>query len=94
MLSAAWVEPSQVWSGADVAHAACGPNLGWLSILKRLLLGAYYKVEQKNSIIMLLNSTTGTRRIMEPDLSARLLSAYICSQTITYKQLVAMPELA
>jgi len=33
------------------------------------------------------------RRTMEPDLMVRLLRACICTQTITYKQLVAMPEL-
>jgi len=31
---------------------------------------------------------------MEPDLMVRLLRACICTQTITYKELVAMPELA
>jgi hypothetical protein len=31
---------------------------------------------------------------MEPDLMVRLLRACISTQTITYKQLVALPELA
>jgi hypothetical protein len=31
---------------------------------------------------------------MEPDLMVRLLRACICTQTITYRQLVALPELA
>jgi hypothetical protein len=31
---------------------------------------------------------------MEPDLMARLLRACLTTQTITYKQLVDMPELA
>jgi hypothetical protein len=33
------------------------------------------------------------RRQMEPDLMVRLLRACLSTQTITYKQLVAMPEL-
>jgi len=34
------------------------------------------------------------RRTMEPELMVRLLRACICTQTITYKQLVAMLEQA
>lgn len=66
-----------------------------LSNLKRFLLGTHHKVEQKHlkHYVAEFNYRLN-RRTMEPDLMVRLLRACICAQTITYKQLVAMPELA
>ena len=66
-----------------------------LSNLKRFLLGTHHKVEQKHlqHYVAEFNYRLN-RRIMEPDLMIRLLRACICAQTITYKQLVAMPEIA
>jgi transposase-like protein len=65
-----------------------------LSNLKRFLIGTHHKVEKKH-----LSHYVGefnyrlNRRSMESDLMARLLRACISTQTITYRQLVAMPEL-
>jgi hypothetical protein len=66
-----------------------------LSNLKRFLLGTHHKVEQKHlkHYVAEFNYRLN-RRTMEPDLMVRLLRACICTQTITYKQLVAMPEQA
>ena len=66
-----------------------------LSNLKRFLLGTHHKVEQKHlkHYVAEFNYRLN-RRTMEPDLMVRLLRACICTQTITYKQLVATPELA
>jgi transposase-like protein len=66
-----------------------------LSNLKRFLLGTHHKVEQKHlkQYVAEFNYRLN-RRTMEPDLMVRLLRACICTQTITYKQLVSMPELA
>ena len=66
-----------------------------LSNLKRFLLGTHHKVEQKHlkHYVTEFNYRLN-RRTMEPDLMVRLLRACISTQTITYKQLVAMPEVA
>jgi transposase-like protein len=66
-----------------------------LSNLKRFLLGTHHKVEQKHlrHYVAEFNSRLN-RRSMEPDLMVRLLRACISAQTITYKQLIATPELA
>lgn len=66
-----------------------------LSNLKRFLLGTHHKVEQKHlqHYVAEFNYRLN-RRSMEPDLMVRLLRACISTQTITYKQLVAMPVLA
>jgi transposase-like protein len=66
-----------------------------LSNLKRFLLGTHHKVEQKHlkHYVAEFNYRLN-RRTMEPDLMVRLLRACICTQTITYKQLVAKPEQA
>jgi transposase-like protein len=65
-----------------------------LSNLKRFLLGTHHKVEQKHLKYYVAEFNYRlNRRTMEPDLMVRLLRACICTQTITYKQLVAMPEL-
>jgi Zn ribbon nucleic-acid-binding protein len=66
-----------------------------LSNLKRFLLGTHHKVEQKHlkHYVAEFNYRL-RRRNMEADLMVRLLRVCKCTQTITYKQLVAMPELA
>jgi len=64
-----------------------------LSNLKRFLLGTHHNVEQKHlpSYVAEFNYRLN-RRTMEPDLMDRLLRACIGTQTITYKQLTATPE--
>ena len=66
-----------------------------LSNLKRFLLGTHHKVERKHlhRYVAEFNYRLN-RRTMEPDLMIRLLHACISAQTITYRQLIAMPELA
>ncbi len=66
-----------------------------LSNLKRFLLGTHHKVESKHlpHYVAEFNYRLN-RRTMEADLMIRLLRACIGAQTITYKQLVATPELA
>jgi transposase-like protein len=66
-----------------------------LSNLKRFLLGTHHKVERKHlkHYVAEFNYRLN-RRTMEPDLMTRLLRACISTQTITYKQLVALPEQA
>lgn len=66
-----------------------------LSNLKRFLLGTHHKVEQKHlkHYVAEFNYRLN-RRSMEPDLMTRLLRACITTQTITYKQLIAAPEIA
>jgi hypothetical protein len=66
-----------------------------LSNLKRFLLGTHHKVEHKHlpRYVAEFNSRLN-RRSMEPDLMIRLLRACISTQTITYKQLTIIPELA
>ena len=66
-----------------------------LSNLKRFLLGTHHKVEQKHlpSYVAEFNYRLN-RRTMEPDLMIRLLRACLGTQTITYKQLTTMPEVA
>jgi transposase-like protein len=66
-----------------------------LSNLKRFLLGTHHKVEQKHLKYYVAEFNYRlNRRAMEPDLMIRLLRACISTQTITYKQLIATPELA
>jgi transposase-like protein len=66
-----------------------------LSNLKRFLLGTHHKVEPKHlqHYVAEFNYRLN-RRTMEPDLMTRLLRACISTQTITYRQLVAVPEQA
>ena len=66
-----------------------------LSNLKRFLLGTHHKVEPKHlhRYVAEFNYRLN-RRTMEPDLMIRLLHACIGAYTITYKQLIATPELA
>lgn len=66
-----------------------------LSNLKRFLLGTHHKVESKHlpHYVAEFNYRLN-RRSMEADLMTRLLRACIGANTITYKQLTAMPELA
>jgi len=66
-----------------------------LSNLKRFLLGTHHKVEQKHlpHYVAEFNYRLN-RRSMEPDLMVRLLRACISTQAITYKQLIAMPEVS
>ena len=65
-----------------------------LSNLKRFLLGTHHKVERKHlpRYVAEFNYRLN-RRTMEANLMNRLLRACIGAQTITYKQLAAMPEL-
>lgn len=65
-----------------------------LSNLKRFLLGTHHRVEGKHlpSYVAEFNYRLN-RRSMEPDLLTRLLRAAINTTTITYKQLIATPEL-
>jgi hypothetical protein len=65
-----------------------------LSNLKRFLLGTHHKVEQKHlkHYVAEFNYRLN-RRTMESDLMTRLLRACINGETITYKQLIAAPEL-
>ena len=66
-----------------------------LSNLKRCLLGTHRKVEQKHLKHYVAEFNYGlNRRTMEPEFMVRLLRACISTQTITYKQLVAMLEQA
>jgi transposase-like protein len=66
-----------------------------LSNLKRFLLGTHHKVERKHlkRYVAEFNYRLN-RRSMEPDMMTRLLRACISTQTITYRQLVALPEQA
>jgi transposase-like protein len=66
-----------------------------LSNLKRFLLGTHHQVERKHlhRYVAEFNYRLN-RRTMESDLMVRLLRACLGAQTITYKQLTAMPELA
>jgi transposase-like protein len=66
-----------------------------LSNLKRFLLGTHHKVERKHlpRYVAQFNYRLN-RRSMETDLMIRLLRACIGTQTITYKQLIEMPEIA
>ena len=65
-----------------------------LANLKRFLLGTHHAVEGKHlpAYVAEFNYRLN-RRTMEPDLLERLLRATIETQTITYKQLIATPEL-
>jgi transposase-like protein len=66
-----------------------------LSNLKRFLLGTHHKVEPKHlpNYVAEFNYRLN-RRTMESDLMTRLLRACLCTQTITYNQLTALPEQA
>ena len=66
-----------------------------LSNLKRFLLGTHHKVEQKHlkRYVAEFNYRLN-RRTMEPTMLPRLIRACLATQTITYKQLVATPELS
>ncbi len=65
-----------------------------LSNLKRFLLGTHHTVENKHlkRYVAEFNYRLN-RRTMEQDLLPRLLRACISTSTITYKQLIATPEL-
>jgi len=65
-----------------------------LSNLKRFLLGTHHTVENKHlkRYVAEFNYRLN-RRTMEEDLLTRLLRASLATQTITYKQLIATPEL-
>jgi transposase-like protein len=65
-----------------------------LSNLKRFLLGTHHTVENKHlkRYVAEFNYRLN-RRTMEEDILTRLLRASLATQTITYKQLVATPEL-
>jgi len=65
-----------------------------LANLKRFLLGTHHAVEGKHleGYVAEFNYRLN-RRTMEPDLLQRLLRATLGTQTITYKQLIATPEL-
>jgi hypothetical protein len=65
-----------------------------LSNLKRFLLGTHHRVEGKHlqGYVVEFNYRLN-RRSMEPDLLTRLLRAAITTATITYRQLIATPEL-
>jgi transposase-like protein len=65
-----------------------------LANLKRFLLGTHHAVERKHlqGYVAEFNYRLN-RRDMEPDLLTRLLRATISTQTVTYKQLIATPEL-
>jgi len=82
-------------SGQDEAAHSLFP---WvhitLSNLKRFLLGTHHKVEQKHlkRYVAEFNYRLN-RRTMEPTMLPRLIRACLATQTITYKQLVATPEL-
>ena len=66
-----------------------------LSNLKRFLLGTHHKVESKHPPPLCRRIQLQAQpRSMEADLMTRLLRACIGTQTITYKQLTDMPELA
>ena len=66
-----------------------------LANLKRFLLGTHHAVEGKHlpAYVAEFNYRLN-RRDMEPDLLTRLLRATIATQTVTYKQLIASPELS
>jgi transposase-like protein len=65
-----------------------------LSNLKRFLLGTHHTVENKHlkRYVAEFNYRLN-RRTMEKDLLTRLLRACLATQTVTYKQLIALPEL-
>ena len=65
-----------------------------LSNLKRFLLGTHHRVEGKHlgGYVAEFNYRLN-RRSMEPDLLLRLLRAALMTPTITYRQLIATPEL-
>ncbi len=65
-----------------------------LANLKRFLLGTHHAVEAKHleGYVAEFNYRLN-RRTMEPDLLERLIRATLGTQTITYKQLIATPEL-
>ena len=65
-----------------------------LSNLKRFLLGTHHQVEGKHlgRYVAEFNYRLN-RRSMEQDLMTRLLRATLATSTITYKQLIAAPEL-
>ena len=66
-----------------------------LSNLKRFLLGTHHHVERKHlpGYVAEFNYRLN-RRSMEADLMFRLLRACLSTQTITYQQLTALPEIA
>lgn len=66
-----------------------------LSNLKRFLLGTHHKIEHKHlkHYVAEFNYRLN-RRTMETDLMTRLLRACITTQTITYKQLIALQEIS
>jgi hypothetical protein len=65
-----------------------------LSNLKRFLLGTHHGVEGKHLERYVAEfSYRLNRRDMEPDLLMRLLRATLGTRTVTYKQLIATPEL-
>lgn len=64
-----------------------------LSNLKRFLLGTHHGVEGKHLEGYVAEfSYRLNRREMEPDLLTRLLRATLVTQSITYKELIATPE--
>lgn len=66
-----------------------------LANLKRFLLGTHHKVERKHleRYVAEFNYRLN-RRTMQPTMFPRLIRACLAPQTITYKQLVATPELS
>jgi transposase-like protein len=66
-----------------------------LANLKRFLLGTHHAVEAKHlpGYVAEFNYRLN-RRNMEHDLLKRFLTATLATQTITYKQLIATPELS
>ena len=66
-----------------------------LANLKRFLLGTHHAVEGKHlpGYVAEFNYRLN-RRDMAPDLLTRLLRATLATQTVTYKQLIATPELS
>jgi transposase-like protein len=65
-----------------------------LSNLKRFLLGTHHQVEGKHlSRYVAEFNYRLNRRSMEQDMMTRLLRATLTTSTITYKQLVAAPEI-
>jgi hypothetical protein len=66
-----------------------------LSNLKRFLLGTHHKVERKHLKYYVAEFNYRlNRRSMEPTMLPRLIRACLTTQTITYKQLIAMPEVS
>jgi hypothetical protein len=65
-----------------------------LANFKRFLLGTHHAVEGKHLPGYVAEfSYRLNRREMEPDLLQRLIRAALAAHTVTYKQLIATPEL-